>query len=184
MDDFYVYLPSNVRSIYFENTSANFKTKLAKYCTLNELYEVGLAEISYTYSFSNIFDNENIEICYLNSDYIKIRKKVKLKKGYYTIEELLASLNNIIQIKDSFISLPKFELYNDRKIQKVKLIFGETENAPIFVKISDNLERILGISKNDLDEISDRLLTYIINDYQYTRILKSLQNLIFGLYHQ
>ena len=181
MDDFYVYLPSNVNSINFENTSANFKTKLAKYCSLSGLYEVGLAEISYTYSFLNILEDEIIDVRYLLSDYMETWKSVKLKKGFYTIEELIASLNNIFQINHSYISLPKFELYNERNVQKIKLIFGETEFAPIFLRISYDLERILGISRHDLNELASHIFNMIYFDYEYTGISKKLNEYNFEI---
>ena len=181
MNDFFVYLPSNVNSIYFQNTSANFKTKLARYCSLNGIYEVGLAEISYTYSFLNISEDEIIQILYLDSEYTEFRKYVKLKKGYYTIEDLISSLNNIIQINENYVTLPKFELYDEKNYKKIKLVYGKTKFAPIFLRISYNLARILGISKSEMDEISNHIITMVYYDYEYTRKNKDLNEYDFEI---
>src|ERR1700712_4390705 len=124
MDDFYVYLPSNVKSIFFENTSANFKTKLSQILHLKNDYEVGLAEITYTFAILNVFDDEIINIVYLNNAGEIDKTSVTLKKGFYTIEELIKSINNIIQLNISYITLPKFELNNENVNRKVKIING------------------------------------------------------------
>ena len=116
MDDFYVYLPSNVKSIFFENTSANFKTKLSQILHLKNEYEVGLAEITYTFAILNVFDDEIINIVYLNNAGEIDKTSVTLKKGFYTIEDLIKSINNIIQLNISYITLPKFELNNENVI--------------------------------------------------------------------
>ena len=59
--DFYVELPSNSAE---NNTIANYVTKLAKRLYLSDEWEVGLAEINYTYSWYNVTDDERIRVAF------------------------------------------------------------------------------------------------------------------------
>jgi hypothetical protein len=49
-EDFYITLPSNVKSYFPENTVGNYKTKLSQKLVIphDQKWKVGLAEISYT----------------------------------------------------------------------------------------------------------------------------------------
>ena len=164
MEDFYIYLPSNVKSLYFENTSANYKTKLARPLKFKEEYEVGLAEITYTYSFLNIKEDEILELVYQNKirnlesvgtlreykNNVKIVPLI-LKKGSYTIEELINSINKTIYLNEEYDSLPHLVLEGNKTEQKVKIINGKHSKGAIFLRLSSNLCNLLGISKKDLD---------------------------------
>lgn len=58
-DHFYVTLPSNSSTIYFpDNKTSHFKTQLFKRISLQGLWEVGIAEIHYPYTFSTISDKD------------------------------------------------------------------------------------------------------------------------------
>lgn len=60
MDQFYIFLPSNSSKIFYpENNLSHFKTRLGKVLTLDENWEVGLAEI--IYSPSESIDSLNLE---------------------------------------------------------------------------------------------------------------------------
>ena len=180
MEDFYVYLPSNVKSIYFDNTSANFKTKLAQYCTLKDNYEVGLAEISYTYSFVNIYEDEKINIVYVGLEGSIEKQPVVLKRGYYKIEDLIASINNLIKLDFDYISLPKFELFNEKVGQKVKIIIGEHMTGAIFLEFSDNLAHVLGFDKEVVDGITNQILLSSIVELNANRLFKGIGNTMFA----
>lgn len=188
MDEFYVYLPSNVKSIFFENTSANFKTKLAQYCFLKEEYEVGLAEISYTYSLFNIFQDEKVKLVYLNENISIEKKEFILKKGFYTINDLCNSIDAISVFDEDYDSLPKIDFIEEKFNQKVKIIYGHHSMGSIFLEISENLANILGFDKKNLDDQTERtLLSYIVEQNfrkrfentpigQYIPIFKGIQD--------
>ncbi len=79
-NSFYITLPSNVKSEFFENTVANFKTKLAKRIELEGEWEVGLAAISYTYSWYNLSKNGLVDLHYFDTEPRKIARDEN--KGY------------------------------------------------------------------------------------------------------
>lgn len=61
MESFCITLPSNVSSINEKNnTASNYKTKLAMDLILDGNWEIGLSEISYTYSWDNATENYTI----------------------------------------------------------------------------------------------------------------------------
>jgi len=98
MDNFYLTLPSNVKSTLFDNKVANFKTKLAYRLELQNDWEVGLSSISYTYSWMNIPNSEIIKFKYFaNGQVHYICKPVILKNGLYpSIEKVIAEINKRI----------------------------------------------------------------------------------------
>lgn len=61
-EDFYITLPSNVKSYFPENTVGNYKTKLSQKLVIphDQKWKVGLAEISYTKSYYNVMRRQPI----------------------------------------------------------------------------------------------------------------------------
>jgi len=61
--DFYVTLPSNVKSYFTDNTVGNYRTKLSRKLVFpqGQKWYVGLAEISYTKSYYNVTKRQEIE---------------------------------------------------------------------------------------------------------------------------
>ena len=61
-EDFYITLPSNVKSYFPENTVGNYKTKLSQKLVIpySQKWKVGLAEISYTKSYYNVTRRQTI----------------------------------------------------------------------------------------------------------------------------
>ena len=167
MDDFYVYLPANVGSTYFENTSSNYKTKLAKFINLKGTYEVGLAEISYTFSFYNIFEDELFNIVFMNENSEIEKIQFKLNKGFYQIDSLIKSINNVIILEGENITLPKLELMTYKFTQKIKIINGQHKKGLIFLEMSENLCKILGINKKQYDDITQSILLPYILEMSY-----------------
>ena len=97
MDSFYVTLPSNVRSEFFNNTIANFKTKLAENIELKNNYIVGLSSISYTKSWLTLPTNEYIKFYYFKGKQIKLKQEAKVLKGLYLdVTAFLVAINDAI----------------------------------------------------------------------------------------
>src|SRR5882757_1985390 len=109
MDDFYMTLPSNVKSTLYENTIANYRTKLAYRKEFPDNWEVGLAAISYTYSWMNITRPEYIKFKYFANGKIHyLPFHVKLEPGLYTtIEKLLFVLNSEIKSLEEKVNTPE-----------------------------------------------------------------------------
>src|SRR5258708_21991905 len=64
-DNFYITLPSNVRRTnpdQIANTVGNYITHLGTKLNLSNDWECALSEISYTFSFYNIIQDETIEL--------------------------------------------------------------------------------------------------------------------------
>src|SRR6266481_686187 len=95
MDEFYVTLLSNSNSIYFENTSANFKIKLPKPLLITDKWVMGLADISYTYRWYNIRKDESIRIKYFDKGIIKNINGI-IPSGYYSIHQLVDTINRVM----------------------------------------------------------------------------------------
>ena len=142
MEAFYMILPSNVASPqYFPNNSiSNYTTKLPQRISLTGDWEVGLAEISYTYSWFNVPKSAPFHLMYL--DIYGELKEVKglLPKGQYsTVDNLVKELNKRIRdlIRDKeleFESPPKVEVLGhiahifcgkDKFTRGVFLYFGD-----------------------------------------------------------
>jgi len=99
--DFYITLPSNVVSYDFENTIANYKTRLCKRLILDGDWECGLASISYTKSWYTVNENDYVELIYWRDDTGENRYRIPnfgYKGKYEKIEELLDRLNQMIHI--------------------------------------------------------------------------------------
>src|SRR6266496_859793 len=99
MDNFYMTLPSNVKSSIYTNTVANYRTKLAHRLELEGDWEVGLSTISYTNSWYNLTHKEYIKFLYfVNGQFFYLPKPAILRRGsYQTIEKLLEAINLAIK---------------------------------------------------------------------------------------
>ena len=120
--DFYITLPSNgSMNKYINNTQSSFTNYLAHSIDLNEQYQVGLAEISYTQDV--LCEIGNIFIDAIPS----IDDDKMLSHGLITIDECADRIpfeNLIIQMNDKF---KKKDIYKDKKEDEIyKLI------VPIF----------------------------------------------------
>ena len=167
MDDFYVTLPSNVSSVFFENTSTNFRTKLAKRINVTEDYEVGLAEISYTLRFYNIMEDEKIKIKIKNQE-----KYITLKSGYYKITELIETINNSFKLIEEVKIHPRFELLKD---DKIRINFGVYQSRYFSVEMSDNLCHMLGFDKKSMDINSEIIRIRIQKDLPISKIFEIIR---------
>jgi len=168
--NFYVTLPSNTNSDYFENTIANYKTKLASRLQLNGNWEVGLSSISYTRTWNNIIYDEIIKIAYYSSGKRWELQPFTLGSGmYYTIEDLINRINNVFETnaqtatRDREIQLPRLEIIEKENKKYVRIKLSIFRNTYVFPEFSYNLCRLLGINKKLLD---DTCIAYF-NKYIY-----------------
>jgi hypothetical protein len=97
-DNFLVHLTSNVRLTnpdQMDNSIGNYITHIAKKINLTDDWEVGLTEISYTKSWYNILEDENIAFIDSNGNIHQAKKT--LSAGYYkNITELIDEINEIL----------------------------------------------------------------------------------------
>jgi hypothetical protein len=166
MDNFYVLLPSNVKS-FPQNTITNFRTRLASRLLLTDDWEVGLVEISYTLSWYNIPKEEEFSLIYYENGLGKrYSKGLSLPAGRYDrIQQVIEIINNQlnqIDIKDfDFLESPSLEV--KERSRKITLNQGILKsNKIIFVEFSKDLCEILGFSKKEMDK---KYGSFIINYY-------------------
>ena len=96
--DFYVELVSNVSEEYFpNNTVSNFITKLSNRMHLDGEWEVGLAEISYSYSWYNVRKNFTLNLVDGEDPFRIFNKKERL------VLDVMPGLTNAL-LKDKKIS--------------------------------------------------------------------------------
>jgi len=165
--DFYVTLPSNVKSNFYENTVAKYKTKLANRIILNGDWEVGLSSISYTKSWKYKSEMAIIYIKYY--EYMQLRvlsHHVEIDlKDYSTMDELIIGINQkLIQIEQEMGYLtPKFTL--DKKSGLININIPWDHGSLILPNISDNLCKLLGINKRKLDAHIDRIYDNYLSEF-------------------
>jgi hypothetical protein len=154
---FYATLLSNVKSheSHRENTVAHFVTKLADKITLNEEWEVGLSEISYTKSWYNISQNQSINVFTTNKQ-IWSNEEAVLRSGYYpTIEILIQEINKKFKVfeselyKKDVIRAPSLKY--DSILNRIYVVNGITKNSEAFLypPLSEELETMLGLRFNN-----------------------------------
>ena len=163
----YLTLPSNSSAQYFDgNTPSHYFTKLPQPIELSGEWEVGLAELQFINTFSNVPD-EQIWLTYKRSGPAKdvtrlidptvhsggraftdITQKVTLKGGFYESSEVFiqalnkASEEEVERLPNN--NHPVYFKYNPAT-RKVSLRVFE-DNA--FVKLSKSLQDILGFYHN------------------------------------
>ena len=174
MNDFYVTLPSNVKS-FEDNTVTNFKTKLASRLEFKGDWDVGLASMSYTLSWYNLPRKEYIKIRYFDGGTQVLASQIPIYPGRYDkIQDLL----EIIQYQTKrfkekekiTINLPEFKLHE--KTRLLYCIFGVHKNRLVFPEMSEYLSHLLGFNKKELDAfVGTKLLEYEteLNDIEVTK---------------
>lgn len=160
--DFYVTLPSNVKS-FPDNTIANYKTQLPTRLILNDEYEVGLVEISYTLSWYNNPIEEEITLVYWDEGKSKrITENINLPPARYdSILDILNVINTkFTEFKTiSFDEAPTMSVEDRDRI--VMITQGVLNNKRVFVELSDNLCGMLGFTKQKMNRYyGEELLKY------------------------
>ena len=148
----YLTLPSNSSADYFpHNRASHFVTKLPQPTELSGEWEVGLAEIQFINTFSNVPDSQvwfnykkNKDTPRLNDntgrrDYAECNQKVSLKGGFYdSSEAFIQALNKATEEEDNAVSLSYFRY--DFATRKVTLRLPENTS----ITFSKTLQAILG----------------------------------------
>ena len=162
-ENFVIYLTSTqqkVSPIQEDNQPSDFYNVLPEKMILGNDWEVALLELSFRKDWKNIPDDEPVEMtCDKHMDFPAL---MSLEPGNFNnINELLSELNSIIESNKNaynFTTLPKFSI--DPSSNRVQIKSGKCNpeksirnpNAgehmclPI---LSENLNRILGFTKND-----------------------------------
>jgi hypothetical protein len=195
MDNFYVMLPSNVKS-FPQNTIANYKTKLASRLIFNDDWEVGLVEISYTLSWYNVPKQEPIYLMYWDEKIKRYFEKIHLPPGRYnTITEVISVIN---------YRLNRITWPDDFKFQTEKLAEKEVEKKPsievrerdrittikqgvlknnklVFLELSENLCNIFGINHKYMkSKYEQQFLNYKEIEAEYKKQNQSMDGIIYA----
>lgn len=162
-DSFYITLPSNVKNNFFDNTVANFKTKLAQRIELKGSWVVGLASISYTNSWYNLTLKGNVDIRYFKGDAKMLGKSAIIYPGRYdNIDDLIGMIKfRFSQFSTEFpeITIPSIDYEKKSKIVSIKL--GLFNNRYVYPEFSENICKMLGFNKKIFDaEVGKQLLSY------------------------
>ena len=167
MEEFYITLPSNVKNDLYENTVANFKTKLASSINLEGNWRVGISSISYTKSWSVEEDIALFHIPYFDRFNFHNLEDETFKidiSQFKSVEEIIDELNEILEefeIYKTPMLLPKFEI--NKTTNRVNIIASYNRNAILLPRISENLCKVLGFDK----DILDNFITMKHNEYRH-----------------
>src|SRR5262249_10221977 len=148
MESFYVTLPSNVSSHdLYENTIGNYVTKLAKVLRLDSSYEVGLSEISYTYSWYNIQTDQRIRLIDQEHRVLDIYNIVVPSGQYASVYSILSEIEKGLALlkgtRPDINSAPIIS--TDEITRKITIITGTNiKDHDIFMLFPEDLARILG----------------------------------------
>ena len=154
MDDFYITLPSNVKNENYENTIANFKTKLATTLKLDDNWRVGIASISYTKSWTVEAEIASFEFVYYHLNFKSFKSdKFKIDLSQYSdVKDIIKEINKLIdeyESSETVFKFPRFQINALTNRVEIKTTFQK--NCIILPKMSDNLCKVLGFDKHTLD---------------------------------
>jgi hypothetical protein len=154
MESFYLTLPSNVKNESYNNTVANFKTRLANRFDLKGDWEVAITEASYTYSWYNINSKEYIQLVYYDGTKVVTNEnKIEITPSRYeNIDDLLKFINEQMKSKFSNLDIPIPEIKNNEQLKRVyidRTLYRKI--SIVHLKITAGLCSILGISKKHMD---------------------------------
>ncbi|KAI1297697.1 hypothetical protein HDE_04553 [Halotydeus destructor] len=135
---------------------ARFTTELANTLDLDENFEVGLAELSYTYSWLTFKDDKEIYFCLSQPDLVDDGKVhlTTIKSGYYPDPKVIVDLiqtaleEQYDHLKEKFTNEPTFRLpalkYGiDGKVTEV---IGSLLDDYLYLCIPKDVRAVLGLS--------------------------------------
>lgn len=178
-ESFFITLPSNVKppGEYF-NSVANYTTKLPRRLRLKGKWEVGLAEISYSYSWYNIKRKCSVNLCMYDST-TKRKKKLIIYDGEYIepgrYENLSVLVEQIKLVCSKYLKLTSGEhavnyippsIVFDEKSRKVKIIHGKMISNVVYLCLDNYLCEKLGINYMKLKANMD------VNMANYDRLMR------------
>ena len=157
MNDFYIFLSSNIESEFSSqkhNSIGNFRTNLPYKIELSDEYQVAISDIGYTRSWYNIEEDEKMDI-QTNSTTEKIQ--CILPAGYYKDRESLRKAINESIFKETYnvksITVPPYLLFDDTK-QRFILVFGSAADTKIkdyyYIYFSKYLSNLLGFVDEEI----------------------------------
>ena len=167
--EFYITLPSNVKTFGHLNTISNFKTRVSKRYQFpqNEDWRVGLAEIIYTKTWYNVQTETQIKFLdqrgrVLHKDVFErtegeIESPYLIKAGYYeTVEVLVDAINEKLKVCKLSKGGDHAKLVFDKIRNKViikcgyYMDLGWNRKKKYFIPIFDTaIEKILGLHDED-----------------------------------
>ena len=142
-NSFYVTLPSNVQGA-IDNRISDYTTILPNTLRLSDDYHVAITEISYTKSWYNVTQQSTFKFYDYKGEIAKI---AGIGVGYYSLIDLVNTINTVIKDCKKIIEHPVLELDNFRK--SVKIRNGKTSIGPVSVFLGYELEEMLGFARND-----------------------------------
>lgn len=160
MDDFYITISNKDLDETFPNETSNWQSKLPYKIHTNN-YEVGIAQISYPFSWYNIFDDQEVTIVYYE-DNKSFRNVFTINKGFYSIQNLIDLINYMLKkISDEKKLSEQSLLYleNYGGIEKLQIDFSPQSNKLIGIEFSDLLNNILGIDRAGLSRFIIKVLS-------------------------
>ena len=172
MDDFYITLPSNVKSDFDTNTVANYKTKLATNLKLEGEWRVGLASISYSHAWSVDADTASfhIEHFYWKESFKHdVFQDDSFKLDLNKFEDVISIINILnSKIEDyekekKTIPLPRFNIDGLTRRVEIKPTFEN--NTIVMPKMSENLCKVLGFNTEALYNFIDEKHKFYRNEW-------------------
>src|SRR5277367_1690802 len=178
MEQFYVTLPCK----FNKNTQANYTTQLQQNVNLPGSWAVGLSEISFSKTWSNIISTESVMLLYFDSNRTNginksIIEEAVIPKNMYTKEYLIETINDAIKLhfddmknlkKNTDIQMETIPTVNfNRKTNTFVLCKGKSKNHShgyLYVLPSSNLCEIIGFDYQeilvDVQELFGKYLTF------------------------
>jgi hypothetical protein len=185
MEEFYVLLPSNVSDgkIFADNTIANYVTKLSPGMDLKGNWQVGLVEMSYSVSWYNVAEDQNIFIViYKDGKVYTARHEIVLRAGHYdNIEEILDNINNQVKLAraidpDKPGNSPP-SLKQTKHTKMITILNGVMDGKLVFLKFDKDLARMLGFDSEYLQQMYENLLTqHVIETDDGNHRIRNSQN--------
>jgi hypothetical protein len=147
---FYVTLPSNASpKIFPDNKPSHFFVKLPQTIDVSSHYEVGLVEIQFPNTYSNILEDD-IWVHYYPPPTDEGNEQSSVKRTlppglYKTIDSIIEELNRMIIGMEGVLKTPTLRFFYNGAIKKAGLVLY-TKGAE--VRISEKLKTMLGFPKS------------------------------------
>lgn len=173
MDEFYLFLPSNVKSSSSSNTTTSYITQLRNKIILQGDYEVGLTEVSFPFSWPNIYEDYVIKLYVYHKGEIKKVTAVLTEGRFSTRESLIDEINktiilalvdlkNEIPLQEMEPYLPK--LYPDPNNENQLIIrwgVNSSNTTMVFARFPRDLSEVLGFDYEKIKKfVLERLKHY------------------------
>ena len=157
MEQITTFLPSNVKSEYYENTITKYKTKLASPIQLEGDWEVGMSNLSYTKSWDLKTEKGIVHLLAYKkeAEFELFENFLELDFSNVTDIEILVDLINDSatekKSKDKLnFNLPSLTLHE--KFGKIEMKFGLRNGGICLFKFSKNLNKFLGFDEYLLEK--------------------------------